>query len=195
MFLNWKLNKHVEIELFSDRADAGRQKLPWTPSWLQYLILPVRISSRKGWKTTYLKWTGGWKKKKGGGGDENKSESREAVRQISLLRGQSAAQTTCFCRSCPNLRPTACLSYVWNWHGASKRASGRYANSAHRVTWHQPPICPNALTCQSKNQTREYNRVPTHVHWHNFTSHIEYGILLLKRHENLCQGPYGKIIA
>lgn len=26
--------------------------LPWTPSWLQLLICPIRISSRKGWKTT-----------------------------------------------------------------------------------------------------------------------------------------------
>ena len=31
--------------------------LPWTPSLLQLLVFPTKISSTKGLYTTYLKWT------------------------------------------------------------------------------------------------------------------------------------------
>lgn len=49
-------NKHW-LQICLMKILVWRRCSPWTPSWLQYLILPTRISSRKGWKTTYLKWT------------------------------------------------------------------------------------------------------------------------------------------
>lgn len=37
---------------------SSHPALPCTPSGLQPLIFPMRISSRNGWNTTYRKWTG-----------------------------------------------------------------------------------------------------------------------------------------
>lgn len=37
---------------------SSHSPLPCTPSGLQPLIFPMRISSRNGWNTTYRKWTG-----------------------------------------------------------------------------------------------------------------------------------------